>query len=103
MNRKIMTIPGALVLSGVLLATSADAAGPPNAARDGLVGTWMVEVTLRNCETNAPLHVDNALMSFHRGGTISESARGAAFAPGQRGAGHGSWVHTGAHTYSQTL
>lgn len=104
MKRRIMKVPGVLALSGALLAVSGSgAAGQSSSAREGLVGTWVVEVTLRNCETNAPLHTDNALISFHRGGTISESARGAAFAPGQRGPGHGLWVYQGADTYSLKL
>lgn len=104
MNGKILKIPGVLALSGALFAISGTGvAGQSSSIREKLVGSWVVEVTLRNCQTNAPLHTDNALISFHRGGTISESARGAAFAPGQRGAGHGVWVYQGRDTYSQKL
>ena len=104
MNGMIMKVPGALVLCGALIAISGTgAAGQSSYSREGIVGTWLVQVTLRNCETNAPLHTDNALISFHRGGTISESAHGAAFAPGQRGPGHGAWVYHGADAYSQKL
>ncbi len=104
MNRTIMRVACILSMSGGLLALpGAGAAAQTRNAREGIVGTWLVEVTLRNCETNAPLHTDNAVISFHWGGTISESARGAAFAPGQRGAGHGSWIHHGAGIYAQKL
>ena len=104
MNLKIKKVPGALALAGALLAISGSgAAAQSSSSTEGIVGTWLVQVTVRNCETNAPLHSDNAVISFHRGGTISESARGAAFAPGQRGPGHGAWTYLGAGTYSQKM
>jgi len=104
MNGKIMKVPGVLALSCALLAMSGSgAAGQSSSSREGLVGAWVVAVTVRNCETNAPVHTDNALISFHRGGTISESAQGAAFAPGQRGPGHGAWTHEGADRYTMKL
>jgi hypothetical protein len=102
MIRKVLHVSGALALSGALLTISS--AGVAAQSRSGeLVGTWIVQVTLRHCETQAPLHTDNALITFHRDGTITESARGAAFAPGQRGSGHGAWIHQGAGTYSQKM
>lgn len=104
MHRTFMKAAGILAMSGALLALhGAHASAQASDSRQGIVGTWLVQVTLRNCDTNAPLHTDNALISFHLGGTISESARGAAFAPGQRGAGHGSWIHQGGGTYAQEL
>lgn len=104
MKEKTMKVSGVLALAGALLATSGSgAAGQSSSAREGLVGAWVVQVALRNCATNAVLHTDNALISFHRGGTISESAQGAAFAPGQRGPGHGAWAYQGADTYSMKL
>ena len=61
--------------------------------RSGPVGTWAVQVTLRDCATNAPLGPPfNSLVTFHDGGTLSESAGSLAFAPGQRSPGHGTWT-----------
>ena len=100
MNWKISKVLGALALaSAVLLAFGTSAAAQSGASQEGLVGAWLVQVTLRNCETNAPMGSFNSLVSFHRGGTVSESPGGAAFAPGQRTAGHGSWALRGANTY----
>ena len=40
-----------------------------------LAGAWSVQVTLRDCSTTAPLGPPfNSLVSFHAGGTLSESA-----------------------------
>ena len=51
----------------------------------GLRGTWFVRVTLRDCATNAPIGQPfSSLVTFHRGGTISESTNSRAFATGQR-------------------
>jgi hypothetical protein len=66
------------------------------------VGTWAVQVTLRDCDTNQPLGPPfNTLVTLHEGGTVSESAASLAFAPGQRTPGHGSWQRVGKRTYDQ--
>jgi hypothetical protein len=66
------------------------------------VGTWAVQVTLRDCTTGAALgSAFNSLVTFHRGGTLSESAGGVTFAPGQRTAGHGTWTAVAPGTYLQ--
>jgi len=110
-NFETRTTPGggrlAIVLSltGALLITSGgilSAAG--DASQASLAGAWAVRVTLRDCATNAPLGPPfNSLVSFHRGGTISESAGSLAFAPGQRSPGHGVWNRQGRHTFDQQM
>jgi hypothetical protein len=94
-------------LTAVLFSISGDAisaAAPGVPSRSGPVGTWTVQVTLRDCATNAPLGPPfNSLVSIHRDGTISESVGGTAFAPGQRSAGHGAWEPIARHTYSQQM
>ena len=74
-----------------------------SASSRGLAGTWAVQVTLRNCATNAPSGSFNSLVTFHRGGTISESAGSLAFAPGQRSPGHGTWARRNRNTYLQEM
>jgi hypothetical protein len=72
--------------------------------RASLVGTWMVEVTLRDCATSAPLGpAFNSLVTFHGDGTISETAASLAFAPGQRSPGQGIWTRKRGHTYRQEM
>ncbi len=91
-----------------VLSASPGAAGmPPQAAEGGdrkLDGTWLVQVTPRDCTTNAPVAASfNSLVTFHRGGTISESAGSRAFAPGQRSDGHGSWTRLSGGRYLQRM
>ena len=95
----------AVILAGALVATTG---GPALADSDDsdrnakLVGAWSVQVTPRNCATAAPLGATfNALVTFHRGGTLSEAAGSLAFAPGQRSPGTGTWDREGPHVYRQ--
>ena len=64
-------------------------------------GTWLVQVTLRICATGAPIGSVNSIVTFQRGGTLSETPGGTSFAPGQRSDGQGYWKRTGDHTYLQ--
>jgi len=84
---------------GVLMAQSTES-GSDNA----LVGAWLVEVTLRNCTTGAPLGPPvHSLVSFHRGGTLSESLGSGSFAIGQRSPGHGAWTQEQARMFNQNM
>lgn len=91
---------------GILLASSVPAAAQSeeSASKNGPVGTWTVQVTLRNCATNAPAGPTfQSLVTLHRGGTVSESAGSLAFAVGQRSSGHGTWTYEGHGVYRQRL
>jgi hypothetical protein len=68
-----------------------------------LEGTWFVQVTLRDCATNTPQGSFRSLVTFHKGGTISEGTSSPAFAIGQRGDGHGVWGQEASHTYRQRM
>ena len=71
--------------------------------RKSVEGAWLVRVTLRACDTNAPLGSFLSLVSFHDGGTISEATSSAGFAVGQRSPGHGAWKFEGHRTYDQRM
>jgi len=93
-----------LCLTAAFLAAASVRAGAQSDERARLVGTWGVKVTLRDCATGAPLGPPfNSLVTFHSGGTISESAASLAFAPGQRSPGHGTWARTHGHAYGQEM
>ena len=95
-----------LSLTGALLATTSGtviAQSTASAAANGLVGTWVTRVTLRDCATSAPLGSFNSLVTFHRGGTLSESTGSLGFAPGQRSSGHGTWSRQSGHTYGERI
>ena len=96
----VMLSLSALFLGG--LTTTVSAQSSQSASADTPVGPWAVQVTLRDCTTGVALGPSfNSLVTFHRGGTLSESAGGVAFAPGQRSAGHGSWTAAGPRSYQQ--
>jgi hypothetical protein len=105
-NRKRLC--GGAILSGLSVALvvasgqSIRAAGA-DAADGRLAGAWTVQVTLRNCDTNAPTGAFSSLVTFHQGGTLSESTGSVANPPGQRSEGHGAWKPIGFRTYSQRV
>ena len=96
-----------LGLAGVLLFSSERAAraqSNESAVKNGLEGTWMVQVTLRDCATNAQIGLPfSSLVTFHRGGTISETTGTRAFAIGQRSDSQGNWRFEGNQTYRERL
>ncbi len=101
MNWKpIVAVFALLTGSGAAVAAQSHNSG----AADGLVGTWLVQITPRNCTSGAPAGASfNALVTFHRGGTISEGVGSLAFAPGSRTAGHGKWSQQPGGTYLQEM
>ena len=68
---------------------------------NGLIGSWDVLVTARDCETGAPIPfipVFPAMMTYDQGGTMQESDLGG---PGIiRLQGHGVWRHQIGRQYS---
>jgi hypothetical protein len=97
-------VAAVVTLTGVLLTASVSRTAIASGSREGLEGAWVVQVTLRDCATNAALGAPfNSLVSFHDGGTLSESAGSLAFAAGQRSPGHGNWTREGRHTFLQRM
>jgi hypothetical protein len=63
-----------------------------------LEGSWKVQVTLKNCGTGAPMGpAFDSLLTFARGGTMTESTASPAFFPAVRGPGHGVWSNSYGH------
>ena len=97
----------ALGLASALIITSAStglAQSDESGSKKKPEGTWFVQVTLVDCSTSTPIGPPfNSLVTFHRGGTLSESTSSPAFAIGQRSPGHGNWASQGHHTYSQQM
>jgi hypothetical protein len=97
--RRTSSVAFVLVLVAVLVQPfGRDAAAQPN--REGrLQGTWRVQLNPRNCQTGAPIPSFSVLLSFHRGGTLTEVMNAQALLPGQRTTGLGAWSHTHGNTY----
>jgi len=76
-------------------------AGEDRSDRQKLEGTWRVQVTIRVCQTGAEIRTFPSLVTFARGGTMTETTTAAS--PALRGPGHGVWEQTGADTYNQVF
>jgi hypothetical protein len=100
------TLSRAIGMALVLGFGSVGAALAQSSGSEGrtLEGTWYVRVVPVICATGTPVpNVSpvSALVTFHAGGTLSETAGGTGFAPGQRSPGHGKWHHEAGNTFSQ--
>ncbi len=62
--------------------------------------TWNVLVTIRNCQTGAPLANFKAMDLFIRGGSVVDTN---AAPPSTRGPGFGSWKYLGRRNFTSTL
>ena len=71
---------------------------PPVAhAQITIEGVWATTATPRDCTTGAVLGPPvRALVTFHQGGTVTQSVAELLAQPGQRSIGHGVWTQSGA-------
>ena len=88
-----------LVLVGALLQFWSREAAAQSNGEGTLQGTWRVQVNPINCQTGVPLPSFSALVSYARGGTLTEVINSQAFLPGQVTPGLGVWSHTQANAY----
>jgi len=88
-------LAGVLVLAAVPVANAQSEQSPT-----GIEGTWRVQVTQYNCSTGAPRPPFWSLLSFARGGTLTETTSAPVFLPGQRTSGYGAWSSIGGNAYS---
>lgn len=100
--RALCAIVLAATLVGIAFTNVQAASG--RARHQSLVGTWGIQVTLRDCTTGVPIGPPfNSLVTFHEGGTLSEAAASPGFAVGQRSPGHGGWTRESGHTFGQSM
>ncbi len=103
MNSKLrmtFSVVVVLVLAGALVHPFGGDAAAQSDPEGTLQGTWRVQLNPTNCQTGAPLPSFAVLLSFHRGGTLSEVMNAQAFLPGQRTPGLGVWSHTVDNAYN---
>jgi hypothetical protein len=87
-----------VVISGAALLAAGQQNPGAQSQAPKLEGTWRVQITLRSCQTGAPLRPPfPAMATFAAGGTVTTSDGG--LSPLARGAGHGIGTHTGGHTF----
>lgn len=76
------------------------ASGPALAQARAIEGVWGMTITLRDCATGSPMGPPfTTLLTFHQGGTVSESNGSPGYAPNQRTQGHGLWNHASGSTF----
>lgn len=65
-----------------------------------LQGTWAVAVTLQNCSTGVAVAPPfQSLLTFARGGTMTETTSNPSIFPAERSPGHGVWERTAVDRY----
>ena len=61
-----------------------------------LEGSWMFQISLEDCTSHAAIGAPFfSLLTFNRGGTVTETTANPMFFPAVRGPGHGIWKHDG--------
>jgi hypothetical protein len=88
-----------LVLAGALVQSFGGNAAAQSNSEGTLQGTWRVQINPINCQTGASLPSFSGLVSYARGGTLTEVINSQAFLPGQVTPGLGVWSHTQANAY----
>lgn len=95
-KRKLMTVAGILALSFIFAAVAQAEDDDPGT----LQGTWVVTVTQHDCTSGTQIGSPFlSLLTFNRGGTMTETTSSPMFYPSDRGPGHGVWRETGRHKY----
>ncbi len=64
----------------------------------GLVGTWLVQVTVRNCDTGVPLASFPSLVTYARGGTMMVTS--SSLSPALNYPAQGVWHYVGGQRYA---
>lgn len=96
MNTRLLQNFGRVALATVLALSFAQSATAQSKDREGsapqLVGTWSVKVQIVDCSNGNLLGPPFAsLLSFARGGTLTEATSNPNFFPAERSPGHGTW------------
>ena len=91
------------IAAGLVVALVAAARTPLAADAKTIEGVWIVQVSQRDCATQAVRGTFSSIVTFVNGGTMYESPGGVAFAPDQRSTGHGTWARLGDSTFRQRV
>jgi len=90
----------ALVVILVLAAQTGAQTSGQNAMSRRIEGTWLIEVTDRNCQTGAAISTIPALHTFLAGGSMLSDP---AVIPAALRTGHGVWEHVGGQSFTNTI
>ena len=96
----IRALSGLAMLAGAAALFTASSPASATGASPGLTGTWVTTIQLYDCGTGVDVgRPFQSLLTFGPGGTLVETTANPAFAPGQRGPGHGTWERTYFNVY----
>ena len=95
-GRALALVLASMVVMGSGLAARAQSANAGSS--NGLEGAWRLQLTVRDCQTGAPLRSFPALFTFAKGGTLVVTTAGQL--PSLSTTGLGVWQHTTGHSYS---
>jgi hypothetical protein len=98
-------VTGIVLLAAAVTASMETAFAQPGGSQARTPeGVWAVTATPRDCASGASLGPPvRSLITYHQGGTVSESAALALLAPGQRTLGHGTWAPGSGSTWVERL
>ncbi len=98
---RISLATAAMLACFVVLPSPSTAETPEGSESAGkLEGTWVTQVTVRDCQTGSPLRTFVALNTFNEGHTMIDTTTTASASA--RAPGLGKWEKTGPQTYSAT-
>jgi hypothetical protein len=98
----VLAIASFSAVSASAQTTGLETAAP--APVPSLQGTWLVYITLVNCQTQAPIApAFPSLLTFDQGGTMTESTASPAFYPAIRNPAHGVWSQVSTHHYQSAM
>ena len=98
-RRTFSAIVGLFLVGTLISPFAGNTAAAESGAGDKLQGTWRLQVNPFICATGTPLPSFSALVSFDRGGTLTEVVNTGAFQPGQVTPGLGVWSRTHGNLY----
>ncbi len=101
MNKQILKAIGVASLAMLVLGVLAHAgvsAQVYNGNQQGLIGSWDLEVTLRDCQNGSVIVRFPAMNTYNQGGTTQQTAPPEPFSTFLPG--HGVWSHQIANSYS---
>lgn len=104
MKKQILKAIGGASLVILMLAVFAQvwvSAHVQKGNQQGLVGSWDVEVTIRDCQTGAPLFSFPAAFTYNQGGTMQSTDLGPPVVITLPG--HGVWQHETGREYSAAV
>jgi hypothetical protein len=98
---KRLVADAVLGLSATLMPPATSSPSNQSAWPHGLEGAWWVTVTLENCTTGVPYGLPfSSMLTFARGGTVTETTSNPGFQHGQRSVGLGTWSQGSDGTYT---